>query len=66
MGQDLKTLRKSADLSIRQVELALGVSRQTLRRWETGRSRPNLTQLCGLLELYGAMDQAHRLLKAMG
>ncbi|MGN0578322.1 MAG: helix-turn-helix domain-containing protein [Ruminiclostridium sp.] len=49
---NLKKLRKSAKLTQEQVAERLNVSRQTVAKWETGESLPDIDNCIALAQLY--------------
>ena len=49
----LKAARVNAGLTQEQVMEKTGFSRQTLIRWESGKTSPKLEKLLRLCELYG-------------
>lgn len=53
MGQRLLTLRNQAGLSQEALAEQLGVSRQSVSRWETDASIPDLDKLVRLSEIFG-------------
>lgn len=53
IGQKLSDLRKSKHLSQEEVADILGVTRQTISKWETDQSNPDLDKIVPLCELYG-------------
>jgi transcriptional regulator with XRE-family HTH domain len=51
IGSGIKTMRKRAGLTQRQLAERLGVTHNTVSRWETGERMPrNLRALCTALE----------------
>ena len=52
-GGRLKAARKAAGLSQYSVAESIGVNREVIWRWETGRAWPTLDHLRGVIELYG-------------
>lgn len=53
IAKNLKYLRKASDLSQEEVAEKLGVSRQTVVKWENGDSMPDLTNSMALADLFG-------------
>lgn len=51
-GERLQELRKQKNLSQEQLADLLHVSRQTISRWETSQTTPDLSSLEKLCELY--------------
>lgn len=49
----LKAARVNANMRQTDAATKVGVSRDTIRNWECGRSYPKVDQLCKLSELYG-------------
>lgn len=61
LGEKLRNARKERGLSQEQAAEALGVSRQTISNWETGKTYPDILSAIGMSDLYSvSMD---RLLK---
>ena len=54
LEENLIYLRKQNHLSQAEVAEALGVSRQSISRWECGTARPTTENLIALSQLYGA------------
>lgn len=54
LEEKLIRLRKQSNLSQSEVAEALGVSRQSISRWECGTARPTTENLIALSQLYGA------------
>lgn len=52
LGEKLLDLRRKASLSQEEVATRLGVSRQTVSKWETGQTVPELSKVKLLSELY--------------
>jgi len=52
IGENIATLRKKAELSQEALAEELGVSRQTLAKWETGESVPDVLRCDKLAELF--------------
>ena len=48
-----KITLKAARINANMRQTDVGVSRDTIRNWETGRSSPKVDQLCKLADLYG-------------
>jgi transcriptional regulator with XRE-family HTH domain len=57
LGAELKTLRKQAGLTLRQVEARVGVSNAAVSYWEHGRRLPGNNDLRRLLEALDATDE---------
>ena len=53
IGQKLSELRKSKHLSQEEVADKLGVTRQTISKWETDQSTPDFDKIIPICELYG-------------
>lgn len=53
IGERLVSLRKSKNLSQEQVADEINVTRQTISKWETDQSMPDLDKVIPLCELYG-------------
>lgn len=54
----LKNLRAESGMKQKKVAEALGVSEDTIRRWENGDTYPNAPQAIELAKLYGvAVDE---------
>lgn len=53
LGERLLDLRKSKHLSQEEVAEKLNVTRQTISKWETDQSMPDLDKIVPLCELYG-------------
>lgn len=53
LGNQLKTYRQAAELSVASTARALGLNDQTVRRWENAEVIPGLLQLRGLCDHYG-------------
>lgn len=49
----LRAARAQADLTLEEVEKAVGITKPTLISWEKGRTEPKRAQLNALAELYG-------------
>ena len=52
LGEKLLDLRKSKGLSQEEVADKLGVTRQTVSKWETDQSTPDFDKIAPLCELY--------------
>jgi len=52
IGSIIKQARNSAGLSQEQVSEALGVSRQTISNWETGKTYPDIINVIKMSDLY--------------
>jgi len=61
MGERLRALRKSQELTSTEAAAAAGLSRRTLHRTEHGEN-PTLGTLVRLLRLYGRLDSLEALL----
>ena len=58
LGETISRLRAENGLSQEALAQRLGVSRQSVSKWETGASVPDLEKLMGLSELFGvSLDQ---------
>jgi DNA-binding XRE family transcriptional regulator len=53
LAQQLYELRRKQGLSQEQLAERIGVSRQTVSKWEGGQSTPDLERLLALAECYG-------------
>lgn len=53
LGEKLQTLRQQKGLSQEQLAERLEVSRQSVSKWESGQSRPDMDKLVVLAELFG-------------
>lgn len=53
IGQKLSDLRKKKGLSQEEVADKLGVTRQTISKWETDQSTPDFDKIIPICELYG-------------
>lgn len=53
LGEVLKNRRVACNMTQEFVAEALGVSRQAVSKWESGRSDPSTTNLMALAKLYG-------------
>ena len=53
LGNSLFTARKKSGLSQEEVAEQMGVSRQTISKWETGETLPDIRQAKRLAVLYG-------------
>ena len=49
----LSELREKRNLTLSACARAVGVQSATLRRWEEGKTQPNIYQACFLCRLYG-------------
>lgn len=57
-GKNLIALRRGRGLSQEELGEAVGVSRQTVSKWETGQTTPELDKLMTLADLFGlALDE---------
>ena len=52
IGSIIRNARNNAKLSQEQAAEALGVSRQTISNWETGKSYPDIISVIRMSELY--------------
>ena len=53
----LRGLRNKKGLTLGDVSDKLGISRQAISRWETGKSSPSVAHLVALSDIYGvSMD----------
>jgi transcriptional regulator with XRE-family HTH domain len=64
IGQVLREARDSAGLRQGDVAAELGVTQQTVSRWESGRSRPGRDQLLALAGVLGINDEIGLLARA--
>ena len=53
IGQKLTALRKARGLTQEELSEAIGVTRQTISKWELDTSTPDLDYLCKLCDLFG-------------
>ena len=53
IGKKLKDARNAAGLTQESAAESLGVSRQTVSKWENGSADPSTTNLLALAKLYG-------------
>ena len=53
LSENIMQLRKAAGLSQEQLAEQIGVSRQTVSKWETGQSAPELEKLVALSRVFG-------------
>ena len=53
LGEKLQNLRQKKELSQEQLAERLEVSRQSVSKWESGQSRPDMDKLVVLAELFG-------------
>ncbi len=53
LGEVLKECRQKNNMTQEFVSEALGVSRQTVSKWETGQSEPSTSNLIAISKLYG-------------
>ena len=61
LGNNLYKARKSSGLSQEEVAEKLGVSRQTVSKWETGETLPDIRQAAALAHMYGVtLDELTR------
>ena len=60
-SKNLKRLRTARALTQEQAALALGVSPQTVSRWECASTQPDITMLPAIARLYGVtIDDLYR------
>ena len=52
IGSIIRNARNEANLSQEQAAEALGVSRQTVSNWETGKSYPDIISVINMSDLY--------------
>ena len=52
IGERIAALRRAAGLSQEQLAEKINVSRQTVSKWESGQSTPDLPKLLALAEVY--------------
>ena len=53
LGQKLTNLRKARNMTQEELSEAIGVTRQTISKWELDTSTPDLDYLCKLCDLFG-------------
>ncbi len=53
LGQKLTNLRKARGMTQEELSEAVGVTRQTISKWELDTSTPDLDYLCRLCDLFG-------------
>ena len=53
LGQKLTNLRKARGMTQEELSEAVGVTRQTISKWERDTSTPDLDYLCKLCDLFG-------------
>ena len=53
LGQKITNLRKARSMTQEELSEAIGVTRQTISKWELDTSTPDLDYLCKLCDLYG-------------
>ena len=53
LGQKLTNLRKAQGMTQEELSEAVGVTRQTISKWELDTSTPDLDYLCKLCDLFG-------------
>lgn len=51
-GENLKNIRKSKNISQEYLAEKLGVSRQSVSKWETGENFPSMNNIMGLCEIF--------------
>jgi transcriptional regulator with XRE-family HTH domain len=56
--QTIRQLRKSADLTQRQLAEAMGVNHMSIYHWESGRNEPSARQLKTLADVFGVPMEA--------
>jgi DNA-binding transcriptional regulator YiaG len=57
-GGEMRSLRKSLGVSAAEAAHAIGVSRQTVLNWESGRSSPTRTHLLRYAKLLAGLRDA--------
>lgn len=57
LGEALKQRREACKMTQEFVAEALGVSRQAVSKWESGRSDPSTTNLLALAKLFGVRPE---------
>ena len=58
LGQRLYEMRKEKGFSQEKVAEALGVTRQTISKWETDQTTPDFDKILPLCELYNITTEA--------
>lgn len=53
LSQRLRQLRQSKGMTLQQVAERLGVTRASVSKWEGGSSRPDMSRLDGLAQIFG-------------
>lgn len=53
LGQKITSLRKARGMTQEELSEAIGVTRQTISKWELDASTPDLDYLCKLCDLFG-------------
>ena len=53
LGQKITNLRKARGMTQEELSEAVGVTRQTISKWELDASTPDLDYLCKLCDLFG-------------
>ena len=53
LGQKITNLRKARGMTQEELSEAIGVTRQTISKWELDTSTPDLDYLCKLCDLFG-------------
>ena len=53
MVVSMKAMRVNRELTQREVAKKLGVARETLQKWEAGKTYPTAPQLVALCNIYG-------------
>lgn len=53
LGERLRSFREAVGYTQVQVAEELGVTKQTVIRWEQGGSEPSFTELCVLARMFG-------------
>lgn len=53
LGQKITNLRKARSMTQEELSEAIGVTRQTISKWELDSSTPDLDYLCKLCDLFG-------------
>ena len=60
IGQTIAAERRKLGLSQEQLGEKMGVTRQSISKWETNRSVPDLDKLVKLSGVFGRAGKAHR------
>ena len=53
LGQKITNLRKARGMTQEELSESIGVTRQTISKWELDTSTPDLDYLCRLCDLFG-------------